>query len=90
MADCFVQITGRMVAGATLRGAVLAGTGGHSLPDYIGPYDITPRVAAQTLLTAGKKMNKDVQIAGVPIYEVSNESGGRTVYIAHEAELEVI
>lgn len=49
---------------------------------YAGDYEVTPQVSSQTLETAGKRMEDDVQIKAIPIYSVSNNSGGATFYIA--------
>lgn len=52
------------------------------LPEYDGPYDVTPRLyIGHTLETAGKSMKSNVSIAAIPIYDVSNPAGGRTVTI---------
>ena len=54
------------------------------VPVYDGPYEAIPKVEAQTLPTAQKLMTDDVTVYGVPFYEVSNDQGGNTVYIAKE------
>lgn len=54
------------------------------VPVYDGPYEAIPKVEAQTLPTAKKLMTDDVTVHGVPFYEVSNDQGGNTVYIAKE------
>lgn len=51
---------------------------------YDGPYMVTPKVAEQVLPTAKKLMAADVTIAKIPIFDVSNTSGGTTIYIADE------
>lgn len=51
---------------------------------YTGAYQVTPKTGAQVLPTAQKLMTDDVTIKPIPIYDVSNASGGRTVYIARE------
>ena len=53
-----------------------------AVPEYKGPYEVIPKVEAQTLDTAGKLMRKDVEVYAVPYFEVSNTTGGSTVYIA--------
>ena len=53
-------------------------------PVYDGPYSVTPQMEAQTLPTKAKLMSEDVTINEIPIYRVSNTSGGTTVYIANE------
>lgn len=51
---------------------------------YDGPYEITPKVEAQTMATKGKVMRDNVTVLEVPVYRVANPSGGTTVYIASE------
>lgn len=51
---------------------------------YSGPYVAIPTVNSQTLPTAKKLMTGDVTVRGVPFYEVTNQQGGNTVYIAKE------
>ena len=51
---------------------------------YTGDYEVTPKVEAQTMHTAQKLMAQDVTIKAIPIYNVTNHSGGSTVYIAKE------
>lgn len=51
---------------------------------YEGPYDVTPKVTAQTLKTAQKLMREDVSVRAIPYFDVSNPAGGNTIYIANE------
>lgn len=51
---------------------------------YKGDYAVTPKVNEQTLPTKGKLLIKDVTIKEIPVFRVSNTSGGTTVYIANE------
>lgn len=51
---------------------------------YQGPYEVTPKVNAQTLATAQKNMKYDMQIKAIPYFDVGNTSGGSTVYIGSE------
>jgi hypothetical protein len=51
---------------------------------YAGSYEVTPEVDAQTLSTAKKLMTEDLTVKAIPFFDVSNNSGGRTVYIAKE------
>lgn len=53
---------------------------------YLGEYVVTPDPEGKTLETAGKLMNDDVTIKAIPYHDVSNNSGGRTVYIGKEIE----
>lgn len=56
----------------------------EDVPKYEGTYDVTPKVEEQTLPTAEKFLEKDVTIKKIPYFEVSNTSGGDTVYIGNE------
>lgn len=52
---------------------------------YQGEYVVTPKMFEGTvLLTKDKTMVDDVTVLEVPFYEVTNETGGTTVYIATE------
>ena len=56
-----------------------------STDPFLGEYEVTPKVDAQTMPCAGKKMLKDVDIKAIPFFETSNETG-TTVYIAAEVD----
>lgn len=56
-----------------------------STDPYLGEYEVTPKVDAQTMPCAGKKMLKDVDIKAIPFFETSNEAG-TTVYIAAKVD----
>ena len=51
---------------------------------YNGDYEVTPKVNEQSLQTKDKRMIDDVKIKSIPFFEVNNNSGGSTVYIAKE------
>lgn len=51
---------------------------------YEGDYSVTLKVDAQTMATKGKVMMDDVLIRSIPFFNVSNTSGGNTVYIGNE------
>lgn len=51
---------------------------------YDGPYEIIPKTEPQILSTREKTMMDDVTVREVPYFEVSNQFGGNTVYIAKE------
>lgn len=51
---------------------------------YDGDYVVTPKVDSQTMPTKGKVMAEDVTVNPIPFFNVSNNSGGNTVYIAKE------
>lgn len=56
----------------------------EDVPLYEGVYDVTPKVSKQTLPTANTFLSKDVTVAKIPYFEVTNNSGGDTVYIGNE------
>jgi hypothetical protein len=55
---------------------------GGGAEEYEGDYSVTPTVDGQTLMTANKYMSDDLTIEAIPTFEVSNDSGGKTFYIA--------
>ena len=64
-----------------------------SIPEYVGAtpyegaYEVTPVMNNNIVLeTEGKMMQDDVTVKKIPHYEIENESGGTTVYIAMEVE----
>lgn len=57
---------------------------GGSAEPYEGQYEVTPTVEGLTLETANKYMSDDVTVKAIPTYEVSNNAGGTTFYIAKE------
>jgi len=63
--------------------AELPGTIVVSVPGkvYGGPYEVTPKLSQQALETEGTFMKEDVIVKEIPIYVVSNNSGGTTVII---------
>lgn len=52
------------------------------IPPYRGPYEVIPTVDGMTLQTKNLRMDDNVTIHEIPYYEVSNPTGGITVYIA--------
>ena len=48
---------------------------------YKGDYTVTPDADGRTLPTASKTMSTDVTVKAIPYYDVSNTSGGTTIYI---------
>ena len=50
---------------------------------YDGPYEVTPKVEAQTLPTKQKFLSEDIHVLSVPFYEADNKNG-TTIYIASE------
>ena len=79
---------GELPAGGT-PGQVLTWTANGSawkdLPTYDGEITIIPQVEnTQTLKTAGKYLEQDVQVKEIPQYSVSNDAGGTTFLIGNE------
>lgn len=54
------------------------------MPQYDGPYQITPRKAEIILPTKQKSMCDDVTIFQIPYASVDNPAGGQTVTIGIE------
>ena len=59
----------------------------NDVDPYMGSYEITPKVDEQILPTAQKLMTSDLMVKAIPIFDVSNNSGGSTVYIGKELEI---
>lgn len=56
-----------------------------TVPFYEGEYVVTPKVESDSVLpTNGKQMQQDVTVLKIPQFEVSNESGGKTLIIGEE------
>lgn len=56
--------------------------GSSILPEYDGPTEVTPRLYwGQTLATKDKSVLEDIVVKAIPISDVSNPHGGRTVTI---------
>lgn len=60
---------------------VLAGGTDGTTDVYVGDYEVTPKVEAQTLSTANKILTKDVIVNKIPYAEVTNTAKGKTVTI---------
>lgn len=88
------MLRARLIASEPIRasidaGAVIGATlvGGRieivdaDVSIYDGDYTITPDVDGQTVGTAGKMMREDLTVEAIPYFDVSNVSGGSTVYI---------
>ena len=48
---------------------------------YTGEYEVTPNFEVQELATKDKQMKDNVKIQSIPVYEVSNPTGGITLTI---------
>ena len=73
------------ISGSITGNGVLSG--GLSLPEgtvvinYDGPYEVTPRLTAQTLETQNKYMTDDVSVREIPVTYTSNLQDGLTVLV---------
>lgn len=56
---------------------------------YMGNYDVVPGREATVLETAAKVMDDDVTVHPIPYFQVSNLSGGKTVYIGGPGEINI-
>ena len=52
-----------------------------AVPEYDGPYEVTPQVEGQTLPTKNRRLTEDVTVRGIPYSESANTAGGITVTI---------
>ena len=51
---------------------------------YEGDYTVVPKTQEQSLATSKKYLTEDITIKKIPYYDVSNTSGGTTVFIGKE------
>ena len=58
--------------------------GVDDIATYVGNYEVTPKATEQRLDTKNKRMTKNLTIHKIPYIEVSNPTGGSTVYIGRE------
>lgn len=72
------SLSGTIESDGILEGSLLMPTG---YDNYVGPYEMTPKVTSQTLDTADKHLTDDVTIEAIPYYEVSNSHNGKTIII---------
>ena len=66
------------------QGVTILGVKGSAylpMDAYEGPYTVTSSLQDQVLETKHKAMNDDVVVESIPVYRVTNESGGKTVTI---------
>ena len=54
------------------------------IQDYLGPYEVTPKVTTDKLPTRDKLMTHDMTILAIPYAEVTNNSGGVTATIGNK------
>lgn len=78
------RITAIVSTATQLSGNIGAKTINVGGDPYMGDYTVVPQMDPQVLETAGKIMLEDVTVREVPVFRVSNNSGGTTVYIAKE------
>lgn len=85
------SLVGKITAQGCLSASInaccsLVGTIAYSrgYADYMGDYEVTPKVTEQSLETKDKHMTDNVMIKSIPFFNVSNTSGGSTAYIGSE------
>ena len=85
-------LSGTISAPASLSGTITGAANYIKLyPDYDGEYVVTPKAREDQILeTKGKQMAENVTVKEIPVYRVSNNSGGQTVYIAGTKELMIL
>ena len=84
-----MRLVGRLSGEPTLRGSLsgaigLQGSlslGAGTATTYEGPYEVTPRLTAQTLETQARLMQDDVTVHQIPVVRTSNLYDGITVVI---------
>lgn len=88
-----VSLTGIIKTAGSLVGTIKSGgslSGKTYLPEffdtYRGNYTVVPSPNSRVMETKDKFMSDDVTIKAIPFYNVSNTSGGSTVYIGNELE----
>ena len=57
---------------------------------YMGSYEVVPSPSSVVLPTEKKLMNADVTVHAIPFFSVGNNSGGNTVYIGSEKEINIM
>ena len=76
------------IIGVEDNGKVLTAEGGKwiakELPTYRDSYEVTPAVDEQIVPTAQKYMENNLTVKAIPYYDVSNPSGGNTIFIGSE------
>lgn len=81
------KISGNIKTKDVITGNISHQTKEEKVIEYEGDYNILPSASQEIVLpTKHKKMKENVIIKEIPYYEVSNLSGGNTVYIAGQIE----
>lgn len=76
-----IRIRGTVSSKGKICGFVTASSGGGS-PPYTGEYDVTPQVQSDIVLyTRNKQMTENLLVRKIPLHEVTNISGGKTLII---------
>lgn len=80
------SIIGQVIETKEINGELSAAYTTSTIPGepYQGNYTVVPKVEQQMLLTKGKTMFDNVVVYKIPYFEVTNNSGGETIYIANE------
>lgn len=85
MAEPFV-INAELKSSAQINAGLNVGIPGMGGTPYDGPYAVTPATyREQVLATKNRSMREDVTVGKIPVYEVSNVTGGLTLTIGIES-----
>ena len=74
------KLSGAVQPEAVLKGSVAIPSISQG-ESYTGPYEVTPDIDGETLVTSLKTMLGNVVVNPIPYAEVSNNTGGLTVTI---------
>ena len=77
---CSCEVRGSLALVPEISGS-LSSDAGEPWPVYEGSYTATPSPEAQSLPTAGRRMEQDVTVEKIPVYITENTAHGNTVYI---------
>ena len=74
-----ITVGGEVILDVELNEAIQVG---GEFPYYDGSYKVTPKPTEQTLATRNTTLQDDVKIDAIPLQEVSNPYGGKTIVIS--------
>lgn len=78
------RLVGNIGRNKNLKGRIVIQPNKTGHDEYIGSYEVIPKIADQLLPTKEKYLQDDIKIKSIPYYEVSNNNGGITVIIGGE------
>lgn len=78
------RLVGTIGQHKNLKGRIVIQTDRTGYDNYVGSYEVIPKIEDQLLPTKEKYLQNDIKIKSIPYYEVSNNNGGITVIIGGE------